>query len=313
MTKRTWFGRCIFIGWFCERGSCKFCFRSTTSHKKKHSKKMSRSMASMIADTVVGVSLGWKFEYLTGGYANRDIDEIVSIAKNISKVYGEKIWVNLGVLGGSDLDKLKPYVCGVCASIETIEEKLHDSICPDKPIEPYLEMLKLAKSKGFKVSATIVIGLGEKKKDFSLLKDFISENKLDRITFYALKPVKGTEFDKSPSVSEYVWWIKKTRESFPELEIICGLTPKKVDYVKSLLENGATAITKFPAVRKFNSKEAKEVEKQIKDAGFEFVSSLTKLPKVDWDKKIDSYGFDKELTEEVKEKVSQMVERMKEK
>lgn len=307
----TWFGRCIFIGWFCERGSCKFCFRSTTSHKKKHAKRMSRSMASMVADAVVGKALGWKFEYLTGGYANRDINDIVLIAKNISKVYGEKIWINLGVLSSSDMEKLKTHVCGICASIETVEPELHNSVCPDKPIKHYSEMLKLAKLKGFKTSATIVIGLGEKRKDFELLKKFISEHSLDRITFYALKPVKGTCFTKSPGVSEYVWWVKKTRESFPDLEIICGLTPKKVDYVKDLLLAGASAITKFPAVRKFNSEEAREIEKQISEAGFSFSSSLTKLPSVNWDEKIDSCGFSDDFSLEVKKKVRQIVEKMK--
>lgn len=315
MSDKTWFGRCIFVGWFCEIGTCGFCYRSTTSHKKKYASNMSRKMSSMIVDAIIGKELGWKFEYLTGGYANRNIDDIVLISKNISKVYGSKIWVNLGLLESSEIDKLKPYIEGICASMETLNVKLHDKVCPDKPIKPYSDMLKLAKSKGFKTSATIIIGLGETKKDFSLLKEFISSHKLDRITFYALKPVKGTKFEKakSPSTSYYTWWVSETRKAFPDLEIICGLTPKKVDCVKDLLLSGATAITKFPAIRMFNSPEAKLIEKQVKDAGFSFVSSLTKLPIVDWEKLVDSYGFSKDLTLEVKEKLNKVVERMKNK
>ena len=137
---KTWFGRCIFIGWYCERGSCKFCYRSTTSHKKKHANRAKRSMASMITDAIIGRNLGWKFEYLTGGYANRAVDEIVEIAKNISKVYGKKIWINLGVLDENAMNRLGPYVEGICASIETVKKNLHDRLCPDKPVEPYSKL-----------------------------------------------------------------------------------------------------------------------------------------------------------------------------
>ncbi len=312
--QKTWFGRCIFVGWYCERGSCKFCYRSTTSHKKKHAVKSRRSMSSMIADAVIGKALGWKFEYLTGGYANWDIDRIAEIAKNISEVYKEKIWVNLGVLSEEDLDKLEPYVEGICASMETLEPELHNKICPDKPMEPYFEMLKLAKQKGFKTSATIVIGLGEDKEKIGLLFDFIKEHELDRITFYALKPVRGTEFEnaESPSVEDYSWWIKKTREEFPEIEIIAGLTPKKVDYVKEILEAGATAITKFPAVRLFGSEKAKLIEKMAKEAGREFVGSLTKIPSgIDWDNKVDLLSIDNELKNKVKDKIQLNLAKMR--
>ncbi|MBW2995844.1 radical SAM protein [Candidatus Woesearchaeota archaeon] len=311
--KRTWFGRCIFIGWFCERGSCKFCYRSTTSHKKKHAVKSRRSMSSMIADAVIGKNLGWKFEYLTGGYANWDIDRIAEIAKNISEVYGEKIWVNLGVLDEEAMDKLSPYVGGICASIETVEKELHDKICPDKPIKPYSEMLYLAKKKGFNTSMTIVIGLGEKKEHVELLFDFIKEHKLDRITFYALKPVKGTAFEgkESPEVEDYSWWIRKVREEFPKIEVIAGLTPKKVDYVKEILEAGATAITKFPAVRLFGSAKAEMIEKQASEAGFEFVGTLTKLPDIDWDKEVDKLRIDEEIKQKIKQKLQLYLARMR--
>ena len=310
---KVYFGRCIFVGWYCERGSCKFCYRSTTSHQKKHAEKSRRSMASMITDAIIGKNLGWKFEYLTGGYSNWNIDEIVKIAKNISKVYNEKIWINLGVLDSSEMDKLKPYVKGICASIETVDSKLHDKLCPDKPIKPYSDMLKLAKEKGFKTSITIVIGLGEDKKDIGKLSDFIDEHKIDRITFYALKPVKGTSFEniKSPSIDYYSWWIKETRKRFPKLEIVAGLTPKKVDYVKSILKAGADTLTKFPAIRLFGSKLAFDIEKQAKEARREFVGTLTKLPNIDWDKEVDKLDFDNFLREQIKIKLNVCLKQMR--
>ncbi|MBW3017744.1 hypothetical protein KY325_01140, partial [Candidatus Woesearchaeota archaeon] len=28
-SKKVWFGRCIFLSWYCDVGDCKFCYRST--------------------------------------------------------------------------------------------------------------------------------------------------------------------------------------------------------------------------------------------------------------------------------------------
>lgn len=254
--------------------------------------------------------MGWRIEFLTGGYGIFEFDEIIKIAKLVSEIFGHKIWINLGALKKEEMERLKPYVEGICASIETVDKELHDSICPDKPIEPYEEMLKLAKNMGFKTSMTIVIGLGEKKEDFELLADFIKRYDLDQITFYALKPVKGTPYTKSPEPEYYTWWIKKTREKFPKIKIMAGLTPKKVDYVKDLLEAGADAITKFPAIKQFNSENAKLIEKMAKEAGREFKGSLTKLPDVDWDNEVDKLDISDSLKARVKLKVREYLESM---
>jgi len=307
---KTYFGRCIFLSWYCEKGSCKFCFRSTIKHKIKHAKTAKRSLASILTDAIIGKNLGWHIEFLTGGYGIFDFKEIVKIAKLVSEVYNEKIWINLGALTKKEMLELKPYVEGICASIETIDEKLHNDICPDKPIKPYSEMLELAKELGFKTSITIVIGLGETKKDFNLLKEYIKKHNLDRITFYALKPVKGTPYTESPKADYYAWWIKQTRDNFPKIKIMAGLTPKKVDYVKLLLRAGATAITKFPAIRQFNSDKAQLIEEMVKDSGFKFEGSLTKLPKVDWDKEVDKLGVSEDIKESVKIKLKQALDRM---
>jgi biotin synthase-like enzyme len=297
-----WFGRCVFLSWYCNLGTCKFCFRSTIKHKIKHAKNAKRTVESILSDAVIGKVMGWRLEFLTGGYQIFSFEEMLGIIKKVSQVYGRKIWINLGVLEKNQLERLKPYVEGVCASIETVENELHDQVCPDKPIIPYIKMLKLAGEMRFNKSMTVVIGLGERK-NFEILTKFIKKNKLDRITFYALKPVKGTGFIESPAVEDYVWWIAKTRIKFPKLEIIAGLTPKKVDYTELLLKAGANAITKFPAIRKFGSEEAKLIEKMVKQAGREFTSSLTKLPKVDWRQEVKNQG----LGEKVLDKVLQSV------
>lgn len=305
-----WFGRCIFLSWYCDLGTCDFCFRSTVKHKIKHAKSAKRSVASILTDAIIGKNLRWRIEFLTGGYRIFSFEEMLDIIKLVSEVYGHKIWINLGVLDESQLSLIKPYVEGVCASIETVEPELHKKICPDKPITPYSEMLKLAKSLGFKTSMTVVIGLGEKKDDFSVLSDFISEHKLDRITFYALKPVKGTRYTESPEPEYYAWWISETRKRFPKLEIMAGLTPKRVEYVKLLLDAGTNAITKFPAVKMFGSDKAKSIESQVRDSGRKFLSYLTSMPEIDWDAEVERLSVDDEMKKKVKQKLKEYVDKM---
>jgi biotin synthase-like enzyme len=306
----TWFGRCIFLSWYCDLGTCKFCFRSTIKHKIRYAANAKRTLASVLSDALISRCVGWRLEFLTGGYRIFSPDEMLDIIQKVSAVYGEKIWVNLGTMDDERLRRIKQYVGGVCASIETVNPELHNKVCPDKPIEPYSEMLKRAKEIGFKTSCTIVIGLGEKKEDFPLLERFISEHRLDRITFYALKPVKDTEYTESPEPEEYAWWIAKTRIAFPKLEIMAGLTPKKVEYAELLLKAGANAITKFPAIKQFNTENARLIEKQAANAGRKFLGSLTKLPEIDWDEEIRRLPFEETLKQQIKTKLMQQIEHM---
>ena len=307
----TWFGRCIFLSWYCDVGTCDFCFRSTIKHKIKHALSAKRSKASIIVDALLGKNLGWRIEFLTGGYRIFSFDEQLDICRIVSKIYGYKIWLNIGLLDKEQLEKISPYVEGVCASIECVNPALHDKICPDKPVEPYSEMLKMAKSMGFKTSCTIVIGLGEKKSDFDTLADFIDSHQLDRITFYALKPVVGTPYTKSPEPEEYVWWVAQTRVRFPKLEIMAGLTPQRSsDYAGLLLQAGANALTKFPAVKRFGTESAAEIEKQAADAGREFVGSLTVMPDVDWDSEVARLELDEELASQVRSKLKDYLQKM---
>jgi biotin synthase-like enzyme len=307
----TWFGRCIFLSWYCDVGTCEFCFRSTIKHKIRHAPTAKRNIASILAEAIIGREQGWRLEFLTGGYRIFSFEELMDITKKVSLAYGEKIWINLGTMDEKQLTMLEPYIQGLCASIETVDEELHKRICPDKPIAPYSEMLKIAKKMGLKTSMTIVIGLGEKKEDITKLHDFITEHKLDRITFYALKPVKDTRFTSSPEPEYYAWWIAKTRIRFPKLEIMAGLTPKRPDYAELILSAGANAITKFPAVKEFGSDKARSIEEQAKKAGRKFKGSMTKIAETDWDKKVDALPFEEELKNRIKMKIMQEIEQMR--
>ena len=303
-----WYGRCIFLSWYCDIGTCKFCFRSTIKNKIKSVKSARRTIQSILVEALLAKNLGWRIEFLTGGYKIFPTDELVKIAEMVSKVYGEKIWLNLGALTKEEIEKFRPFIEGIAASIETINPELHDKICPNKQIKPYEEMFDYAD--GLKKSITIVIGLGETKEDFELLKEFIKKYNLDRITFYALKPVKGTQFTKGPSTEDYIWWIANTRINFPKLEIMAGTTPKRYEEVDLLLRAGANAITKFPATKVFGKQPAIVVEQKIRDAGRKFLGTLTKLPDIDWDKQIDSFDLDENIKKEMKIKIKSYLKQM---
>ncbi|MFW6014500.1 MAG: radical SAM protein [Candidatus Nanoarchaeia archaeon] len=311
MNGSVYFGRCIFLSWYCEKGSCKFCFRSTIKHKIKHSSSAKRSIESILTDAIIGKEMGWGIEFLTGGYGIFSFNEIVYIAKNVSKIYEKKIWVNLGVLNREELLQLKPFIEGVCASIETIEKVRHDELCPDKPIEPYEEMLETAKELGLRRSITIVVGLENGMEDIEILHKFIEKHELERITFYALKPVKGSPFEKSPDAGYYAEWIKKTRERFPEIEIVAGLTPKNPEYTRHVVKAGANALTKFPVLKKFNSKETRLIESQVKEAGYDFVGHLNTLPQIDVEGELEKLSLSDEQKEKIREKVEQYLRKMR--
>ncbi|MGM5482248.1 MAG: radical SAM protein [Nanobdellota archaeon] len=304
------FGRCIFLSWYCERATCKFCFRSTIKHKIKHASSAKRSIPSVLCDAVIGKCMGWPIEFLTGGYGIFSFEEILDITKKVSEIYGHKIWMNLGAMSKDELEALKPYVEGVCASIETPEKNRHDYLCPDKPIEPYEEMLKTAKEMGFKTSITIVVGLEEKKEDIEILFDFIEKHKLDRITFYALKPVQGSPFKESPDKEYYAWWVAKTRKRFPKLHIVAGLTPRNPDYTNLVVRAGANTLTKFPVLKKFNTEKTKLIEDMINQEGRELIGHLNTLPDIDFYAEVDKLSFEPELKEQIKEKISQYLRKI---
>jgi len=306
----TWYGRCIFLSWYCDLGTCKFCFRSTIKHKIKHAPTAKRTLASVLVEALLCKHLGWRIEFLTGGYKIFPMENLVEMAKLVSEIYGEKIWLNLGVIQPEDLKQFQPYVKGLVSSIETVEPKLHNEICPDKPIEPYEEMFEQAKD--FKKSMTMVVGLGEKKEDFQLLTNFIERHNLERITFYALKPVKGTMFENTngPETEEYLWWIAQTRIRFPKLEIIAGTTARRYEEVGLLMQAGANAFTKFPATKMFGTEQAHQIEADIKAANRDLKGSITKLPDINWNEEIDKLQMDSKLKEELKEKLKIYLSRM---
>ena len=253
--------------------------------------------------------LGWELDFITGGFGVYSTEEMVEIAKNVSQAMGKKVWFNYGVFGDSALEKFKPYVKGICSSIETVNPKVQKEVVPGKNIQAYIEMLK--KAKGFKKSLAIVIGIGETRDDIPILHKLIEETRLDRLTIFALHPIAGTPFKKGPDPEYYAEWIAKTRIAFPKLEIIAGVPSNLLDKAGLALRAGANAITKFPAIKLFGTEKAEFVEKQIEATGRKFRGTLTKLPEIDWQAEIKKLNVPQELKKEVDWKLKQYLKRMK--
>lgn len=297
--RTAWLGRCIFLSWYCGIGTCTFCFRSTQKHKIKFPENGRRTKESVYAEALIAKNQGWKLEFLTGGHDMYPDEEILEISKTVSEIFGEKIWLNLGAMNEETLKKFFPCLEGIVASIETINPEIHIKVCPDKPMAPYLQMLKAAQKAGIKKSITIVLGLGETIKDYALLKEFIEKYSLDRITIYSLRPVKGTLFEKGPSPEYVAEWIARTRIDFPKLEIVAGSAETRIAELGLLLRAGANALTKLPATKIFGTTGAKDIHEQVFLAGREFSSELIKLKSPDWKKEVGKLPVSSEMKNKI--------------
>ena len=158
---------------------------------------------------------------------------------------------------------------------------------------------------------TFIVGMGETIDDFGSLKNFIIKNNVDKVIFYALNPIKGTMFENNdgPEIDYYVEWIRKTRNEFPNIDIVAGPWVDRVDNLHLMLEAGANAITKFPAIKLFNTIHAKNIEEEIKKAGFEMEGSFTQIPDINIEN-IDNFDFDPILKEKIKIKLKQYINQL---
>ncbi|MGV8161760.1 MAG: radical SAM protein [Candidatus Nanoarchaeia archaeon] len=301
--KTAWLGRCIFLSWYCGIGTCTFCFRSTQKHKIKFAENARRTKESIYTEALLAKNQGWKLEFLTGGHDMYPDEDIFEIAKVCKEIFEEKIWLNIGSMNEEELKKYSLYVEGIVASIETTNLALHDKVCPDKPIGPYIEMLLAAKKLNIKRSITIVLGLGETIDDYASLKDFIKEYDLQRLTIYSLRPVMGTLFDKGPSPEYVAEWIAKTRIDFPTLEIVAGSSETRIPELSLLLRAGANALTKLPATKIFGTTGAEDIHSQVKIANREFSSDLVAMKKVNWTEEIAKLSLSSEMKKKVLDKL----------
>ncbi len=310
------FERAIFISWYCSKADCKFCYMSTQKGKIKNVPLglAKRRPESLITEALLCRELGWNIEFLSGGYDAYTSDELVDLIKKIAAAYGKKLWLNIGILTDSQMDRVQPYVEGICGSLETLNPVLHDEMCPSKPLGPLIGLLERARKKGFKTGITLIVGLGETIDDFALLESFAQTHPIDRVTFYRLNPHPGTPFTAGPSTAYYSEWIARTRIAFPHLEIIAGSWVDKIEEIHLLLRAGANHITKFPSTGLFNTSFARRIETEIQQAGRIFHGTLTVLPAKDWDaiaRDLDPALFDEKLKKKILLKVQSYLDMMR--
>ena len=309
--KKIHFERAIFTSWYCSLSDCTYCYMSTQKSLISDPKKAKRSMASILAEAYLCKKLGWKIGFLSAGYGSYTQKSILDLCKNVHEISNQKLWLNIGVLNEKTIEPLVPYLEGICGAVETTNEKVHKKTAPNKPIKPIENMYKLCDKYNLKKSMTFIVGLGETIEDFQKLKDFIQKNNINKIIFYALNPIKGTAFEKSkgPEINYYVEWIKKTRKTFPNLIIVAAPWVNRVDYIHLMLNAGADAITKFPAIKLFNTIHAKNIEKEIKSSNYEMRGTFTKMPNIDFED-IDKLTSNSQLKTKIKTKLKQYINQM---
>ncbi|MBL7051373.1 radical SAM protein [Candidatus Woesearchaeota archaeon] len=311
--KETYFERALFFSWYCGLGDCTFCYMSI-NQTKQDPKKAKRTFSSILAETLISKELNWKIEFISGGYQSYTKKELLFLIKAIHSITKEKQWLNIGTLNKKELTMFKPFTKGYAGTIETVNWELRKKVCPSKTLQPILKTFQHCDELKLKKAITIILGLGETIKDFQNLKQFIKQHKISKVTFYTLNPHPGTPFKNPPTKKYASKWIAKTRIEFPKLHIIAGAWIDKTDYYSALLKAGANNITKMPSIRKFNSKELKNIESEVKKAGRIFKSKLTKLPDINWDKKILSLNpkiFPNELKKEITIKLNKYLKQMK--
>ncbi|MCA9478406.1 MAG: radical SAM protein [Nanoarchaeota archaeon] len=275
-------------------------------------KKARRRFSSIFAEAIISKVCNWKIEFVSGGYHSYSLDELVFLVKGVYEITGQKQWLNIGSLSKIQLEKFLPFVEGYAGTVECVNWDLRKQVCPSKHLQPILKAFAACEDLGIKKAMTLIIGLGETIDDFKELESFVKEHKIDRITFYALNPHPQTVFTRPPNREYYAEWIKRTKAVFPDLEIVAGAWTDKIEYYKEVLLAGADDITKLPSIRKFNSPELQQLQKDLEP--FDFQSNLVSLPDVDWDSLVDelsSKTFSLELKEEIKKKLATYLKQMK--
>jgi len=160
---------------------------------------------------------------------------------------------------------------------------------------------------------TFIVGMGESREDLGLLIEFIKKYKIDKIHMYGLIPHEGTKLEnlERPTKEEQAGWIANLRVDFPKLDIQCGIWEDRLDYIPILLQAGANSISKLKAIKVFGTKIAQEIEEKAERSGRKFEGTLTKLPDVNWDEKVESISVDNDMKEEIKKKVSEYIKQMR--
>ena len=293
--------RAIFLSWWCDKGDCAFCYMSTQKNKIKDPKKARRNTNNIYAESEMCKRLDWNIEFLSGGYESFTTKEIKTIATTIKDITGDGVWLNTGIT--DELSEYGSEIKGITGAVEVANPKIHEKVCPSKPLTDISNMLDVAGDLGFKKAITIILGLGETLNDVEYVIDYIRDHKIDRVIFYSLNPHKETIYANSsqPASLYYAQVVAQVRLAFPDIEIICGTWIDNLANIGILILSGANGITKFPLFKMFGTKYGKRVEEEVKWAGRELKGTFTDKTQLGPEKSEVSPELDKFIKRYVKE------------
>ena len=293
--------RAIFLSWWCDKGDCAFCYMSTQKNKIKDPKKARRNTNNIYAESEMCKRLNWNIEFLSGGYESFTTKEIKTIATTIKDITGDGVWLNTGIT--DELSEYGSEIKGITGAVEVANPKIHEKVCPSKPLTDISNMLDVAGDLGFKKAITIILGLGETLNDVEYVIDYIRDHKIDRVIFYSLNPHKETIYANSsqPASLYYAQVVAQVRLAFPDIEIICGTWIDNLANIGILILSGANGITKFPLFKMFGTKYGKRVEEEVKWAGRELKGTFTDKTQLGPEKSEVSPELDKFIKRYVKE------------
>lgn len=271
--------RAIFLSWWCAVKDCQFCFMSTQRSSAMDRRKARRKLSRILAEAEICRRIGWDIEFLSSGYGAYETAEIKEIAEMVAHVTGSPVWLNVGVLKKDELEKFGNEVEGVVGSAEAINRKLHEQICPSKPLDSIERMLEDARDSGMKTGLTIVLGLGEKPEDVRELFELMQDLESDRITLYSLNPHTGTPYGSRPPPSSLyqAGIIALTRINFPKIKITAGTWIDQLPNIGLAVVAGANSITKYPLFRMFGNRYGRKVEEEIRYTNKKLVGTFSDL------------------------------------
>lgn len=232
-----------------------------------------RSPQSLVAESLICKQLGWDMIFDNPG--TYPFDEIMDVIRQVNLASEKGSWVSLGPLTTTDVDIISPFVKGINAQLETVNKDLQKKLIPRTTLASLVTMLSEARK--IQRGVSINLGLGEKLDDLQNLFQFIETHNITRVSFASVRIEKETRFSRAPSSFYCARWIAETRIRFPRIAIVASTSDRRVAETGLFVKAGANIITGFPAMKLFNSEQAKILEEEIKNAGRAFKGTLTNM------------------------------------
>lgn len=179
-------------------------------------------------------------------------DQAVQAAKIVKTNTSLELLVNVGTdLNQDSLTRLAEYETDtVCCNLETVNEKLFQTIKPGETLKGRIKTCELISENGLELSSGLLIGVGESHEDRLAHLKFLRRFKsLGEIPIMGFNPYKGTPMQNHPpcSLTEQMKTIAITRILFPDIRITVPtptIGPENVKY--SLLAGADNVATVIP-------------------------------------------------------------------